>query len=281
VAFVALLLGLFLFSLYGYLVVATGLTQHAAQRVLRQQLGTWSVSANPARPATALATAPWRAPAPLGAWLGTIEIPRLGLDQVIVEGVGRAQLALGPGHYPGSAPLGSRGNSAVAGHRTTYGAPFAHLDRLRRGDDIIVTTAFGRYVYRVRTLETVAPSDVAVLAPTSRAEMTLTTCTPPMSAAQRLIVIANLTASSPTATNGATSGNATQARAAEVAGGTLTDPFDVARDATFLVLVVGLGARWISRTPHRGRATVVTIVVAAVIVLALDRSIAAFVPASL
>ena len=124
--------------------------------------------------------------------VGELVIPRISLDQVIVEGVQTTQLSLGPGHYPGTALPGQRGNAAVAGHRTTHGAPFNSLADLRPGDAIVVTTLQGRFIYRVTRSEVVSPDDRSVLAPTANSRLTLTTCTPKYSAAQRLIVMARL-----------------------------------------------------------------------------------------
>lgn len=116
----------------------------------------------------------------------------------IVEGVGADDLRLGPGHYPATALPGERGNFAVAGHRTTYGAPFFHLDDLRPGDLVLVTDRSGaRYTYRVRRQQIVAPSDTWVIAPnplgSAAPTLTLTTCNPRFSASERLIVFAELT----------------------------------------------------------------------------------------
>ena len=124
--------------------------------------------------------------------VGELVIPRISLDQVIVEGVQTTQLSLGPGHYPDTALPGQRGNAAVAGHRTTHGAPFSALADLVPGDAIVVTTVQGQFIYRVNRSEVVSPDDRSVLAPTANSQLTLTTCTPKYSAAQRLIVIARL-----------------------------------------------------------------------------------------
>jgi sortase A len=117
----------------------------------------------------------------------------------VVQGVTLTDLQRGPGHYPGTAMPGDKGNFAVAGHRTTYGAPFFNLDQLRRGDEVVVTARNGkRYVYTVRRQQVVSPRDTWVLAPDplerGRKTLTLTTCNPRFSNAQRLIVFAELTA---------------------------------------------------------------------------------------
>ncbi|MDP8971080.1 MAG: class E sortase [Actinomycetota bacterium] len=113
----------------------------------------------------------------------------------VVAGVGLAELQRGPGHYPGTAAPGQRGNFAVAGHRTTYGAPFFNLDQLQPGDQVLVTDrAAVRHTYRVVQQRIVGPADTWVLGPdplgTGRPTVTLTTCHPRFSDRQRLIVFA-------------------------------------------------------------------------------------------
>lgn len=115
----------------------------------------------------------------------------------VVEGVSLDRLRSGPGHYPHSEPPGSPGNFAVSGHRTTYGAPFYHLDRLTAGDEIHVVDRSGqRFVYAVAESRVVAPTDTWVVGDdplgTGNPTLTLTTCHPRFSAAQRLIVFAEL-----------------------------------------------------------------------------------------
>jgi sortase A len=117
----------------------------------------------------------------------------------VISGVSLSDLQAGPGHYPGTALPGEDGNFAVAGHRTTYGAPFFNLDRLRRNDEIIVTAPDGEeYTYVVRRQQIVAPGATWVIGPDplerGRPLLTLTTCHPRFSNAQRLIVFAELAA---------------------------------------------------------------------------------------
>jgi sortase A len=87
---------------------------------------------------------------------------------------------------------GQPGNAAIAGHRTTYGAPFFNLNELASGDHIFVTTAQGPFEYRVRETKVVHPSEVSVLDPTKDNRLTLTTCNPRFSASERLVVVADL-----------------------------------------------------------------------------------------
>ncbi|MGH9164563.1 MAG: class E sortase, partial [Acidimicrobiales bacterium] len=114
---------------------------------------------------------------------------------VVVEGTTASALRAGAGHYGDSALPCSLGNVAIAGHRTTYGKPFANLDRLKPGDAITLETPIGRCTYEVtRAPFTTAPTDFSVVAntPTART-LTLTTCHPKGSARQRLIIKAALT----------------------------------------------------------------------------------------
>lgn len=138
----------------------------------------------------------------LGDGLALIRVPRFGKDYkfVIVEGTTPADLRRGPGHYARTALPGQVGNFVVSGHRTTYSAPFNKADRLRAGDEILIDTKKTQYVYRVTKLQIVAPTRVEVTAPVplhpgkkpKRKMITLTTCHPKYSAAQRLIVFGEL-----------------------------------------------------------------------------------------
>lgn len=128
----------------------------------------------------------------LGEVGGRIVVPSIDLDWAFVEGVGRDQLRLGPGHMPETAFPGQPGNAVVSGHRTTYGAPFRPLDKVEAGDLVIVETASGRHEYEVVTTLIVAPDDTWVLDQWAGAWLTLTTCNPVGSAAERLVVVARL-----------------------------------------------------------------------------------------
>ena len=131
---------------------------------------------------------PPRPPTPRGEAVAIIRIPRIGVDKAVVEGVSVGDLKKGPGHYPGSPLPGQPGNSAIAGHRTTYGAPFGSLGSVREGDEIRVTTRDGDFRYVVDRISIVSPDQVEVLDQTDEARLTLTTCHPKYSARQRLVV---------------------------------------------------------------------------------------------
>jgi sortase A len=139
-----------------------------------------------------------------------IEIPAIGLDKIVVNGVQVVDLRKGPGQYPGTAPIGTEGNTAIAGHRTTYGAPFNRIDELQPGDEIRVTSVLGQFTYRVMTPEEafpdrlddivsqgnghiiVRPSATWVLDDFGDNRVTLTACHPKFSARRRIIVAAEL-----------------------------------------------------------------------------------------
>ena len=128
--------------------------------------------------------------------LTRIRIPAIGVNVVVVEGTSASALRAGAGHYPGTPLPGEDGNVAIAGHRTTYGKPFADLDRLVPGDDIHVDTPVGPYQYRVtRQPFVVDKADWSPIANTGGKKLTLSTCHPKRSDRQRLIVQAELVSS--------------------------------------------------------------------------------------
>jgi sortase A len=129
---------------------------------------------------------------PVGEPFARLIIDRIALDAVVFEGVDRTTLKSGPGHMPGTPLPGQPGNAVISGHRTTYGRPFYELDLLAIGDEIEVETALGISTYVVREILIVAPTDVWVAANIDGAWLTLTTCHPRFSAAQRLIIQAEL-----------------------------------------------------------------------------------------
>jgi sortase A len=136
-----------------------------------------------------------------------IVIPKIEEREMVVEGVDTESLRKGPGHYPDcrrgfEKPLctdqeevwpGEVGRVIISGHRTTYGAPFYDIDRLREGDEIRLETKWGDFTYEVTGSEIVAPNAQDIATPASdKPELVLTTCNPRFSAAERLIVSAEL-----------------------------------------------------------------------------------------
>jgi len=127
-----------------------------------------------------------------GKAVAIIKIPKIDVDYVVVEGTDTESLKKGPGHYTDTAyPWQNHGRVGIAGHRTTYGAPFWALDELREGDRIVLETEYGVFDYRVTGTRIISASNGRVLSPTDHPSLVLTTCHPRFSAAERLIVFAD------------------------------------------------------------------------------------------
>ncbi|HUQ63194.1 MAG TPA: class E sortase [Acidimicrobiales bacterium] len=185
-------LGVLIFLFVAYELWGTGIAEARDQKALKKQFEKQLQAAPPTIPGSEAPEAPPVTVADPGDAIGLIEIPKIGVTKAIVEGVGTEDLKKAPGHYPGTPLPGQAGNAAIAGHRTTYGAPFSSLDELNPGDPINVTTTEGKFRYEVDHTDIVSPSEVSVLEPTEDNRLTLTTCNPKFSAAQRLIVVARL-----------------------------------------------------------------------------------------
>jgi sortase A len=218
-------LGLLMFAFVAYQLWGTGIQTAQAQRELSREFDelvsdtqstaatttTSVVTTEPATSDTTDGTTP-ADPAPtttsIATVLGTakpipaeeeavlrLEIPRMGLNRIVVEGATASALTKGPGHFPETPLPGQLGNAAIAGHRTTHLHPFFDIDKLQPGDEIIVTTLNGRYVYHVTGTEIVDPDDYADVIPTTdvtKATLTLVSCTPRYSAKNRIIVRSEL-----------------------------------------------------------------------------------------
>ncbi len=209
---VLIVAGLLVLGFVGYQLWGTSLETSRGQSELTEQLaldvgdpavdeGSVDIEALSAQLAKVdTQTAPPTAPPPEGDPVGIISIPKIGVGDVIVEGVSKADLKKGPGHYPGTPLPGQKGNVGIAGHRTTYGAPFNRIDELVPGDEIKVATPQGEFTYEVipapgqttQAWYAVAPTDVEVLADVGDNRITLTACHPKYSAKQRIIVHAVL-----------------------------------------------------------------------------------------
>jgi sortase A len=122
--------------------------------------------------------------------IAQLQIPAIGVDEYVVEGTDTGSLRKGPGHYPETPLPGEPGTTAIAGHRTTYGAPFRNIDDLKRGNVIIIDMPSGRFVYRVQKTEIVDDQDLSVLDDVGYKRLVLSACHPLYSAAQRVIVFA-------------------------------------------------------------------------------------------
>ena len=205
----------------GWLLIAAGVvillylfytlvwTNRTTARAQDQMLDQWNVDFGPverALPAEpAVADTPPAEPVEVGDAYAVMWFERPGSDErpvhadplFVVEGVDPEPLKRGPGHYPGTAAPGQPGNFSIAGHRTTYGAPFYHLDQLRTGDEVHVVDREQRdWVYEVVDTRVVLPGDVWVVGGdplgTGTPMLTLTTCEPRFSAEKHLIVFAEL-----------------------------------------------------------------------------------------
>jgi sortase A len=121
-----------------------------------------------------------------------LEIPALSGDYPIVQGDDWEQLKKGIGQYVGSGRPGRAGNVVLSGHNDIYGEPFRYLDRLKPGDEILVSTERQVYTYIVSEVRVVEPTDVWVMAPTDHAQVTLISCYPYRVNTRRIVVFADL-----------------------------------------------------------------------------------------
>lgn len=119
-----------------------------------------------------------------------IQIPAIDVDAYVLEGTDERTLNQGPGHYPDTPLPGEPGNAAIAGHRTMYGHIFHDLHELVVGDQIVTGTDAAITTYKVVEIVVVDDSQTEVVDPTDDDRLTLTTCHPIGSAAQRLVVVA-------------------------------------------------------------------------------------------
>src|SRR5215212_2777166 len=134
---------------------------------------------------------------PDGQPLGRIRIPSIGVSSVLVAGTDTSSLRLGPGHYTGTPLPGARGTVAIAGHRTTYGAPFRRLDKLARGDRIELEMPYGTFTYAVDRRRIVPPTATWVTRRVRHDQLILSACHPLYSAAKRIVVFARLARAKP------------------------------------------------------------------------------------
>ena len=132
-----------------------------------------------------------------GSAIGRLEIDRIDLNAVVVQGVSDATLRKAPGHYKNTFLPGQGGTMGIAGHRTSYGAPFRHIDKLKNGDRITVTMPYGRFVYRVQGHKIVGPGDTEAFRPVTYQRLVLSACHPLYSASQRILVFARLESRTP------------------------------------------------------------------------------------
>jgi len=127
-----------------------------------------------------------------GEGIGRVKIPAIGLDAVLVEGTDEGTLQKGPGHYPETKLPGQGSTIGIAGHRTTYLAPFRQINELEGGDEVIVELPYGELTYAVEKARVVEPTDIQIVRDVNRERLVLTACHPLYSAAQRYAVFARL-----------------------------------------------------------------------------------------
>ena len=135
-----------------------------------------------------------------GKAVGRIRIASIGLNTVVVDGTDAPSLRKGPGHYPSTPLPGAHGTVAIAGHRTTYGAPFRRIDRVKPGQMITVEMPYGRFAYRVERTRIVPPTATWVTQRVSYDRLVLSACHPLYSAAKRIVVFAKLVNATPKGT---------------------------------------------------------------------------------
>jgi sortase A len=149
-------------------------------------------SKSPSSPSKGARPIPPSPPAKPGETVAKLIIPRLGSEIFVVEGDGPDELRAGPGHLSDTAPPGGKGNCVIAGHRDTH---FRVLKDIKKGDDIVIETRTGQFLYRVKSTTIVSPNNTASLHPSTDAELHLVTCYPFYfvgSAPKRFVVEARL-----------------------------------------------------------------------------------------
>jgi sortase A len=188
-----LISGLLLLSFVGYQLWGTGLAESRAQDKLAAEFSTHLSST------TTLPTTPSTVPQPvvpkLGDIVGRLSIPSIKVSKWIIAGAGYKQLEQGPGLFSGSPLPGQLGNVAIAGHRTTYGAPFGRINEIHDGATITITTTTATYNYLVRGEPRIVEADDVAVVKTSDptvASLTLLSCHPKWTSKQRIIVTATL-----------------------------------------------------------------------------------------
>ena len=132
-----------------------------------------------------------------GAAVARIRMPDADINAVIVNGTDAPTLRKGPGLYDDHPFPGAPGTVAVAGHRTTYGAPFRRINRLRKGNEVTIEMPYGIFTYEVERSRIVDPSEVSVVRRVSFDRLVLTACHPLYSAAKRIVVFARFVSAEP------------------------------------------------------------------------------------
>ena len=237
-------------------------------------------------------TAPTDLPTPEpGDPVGRLTIPTIDSDFIIVQGVDLRWLQEGPGHFPQTPLPGQPGNVAIAGHRTTYKAPFNRIDELHPGDLITATTLQGTFIYKVDAHPDgdtgnsighiiVGPNEVSILDQGSVNRLTLMACNPKYSAAQRIVVTATLTGKpAPPTPLPENIGVTTDASIDPLAGGDSGAWFP-AIAWSILALGIWFGTWWLARRWNRIPAYLIGTPIFAVALFIAYSNIAHLLPAS-
>jgi sortase A len=202
--------GVVLLLLVAYQLWGTNLQTHRSQHALSKEFehalgvdsgvisGATTSTSAPATSTSTPGTAPPKTvphipPPAIGDVVGRISIPSIGVHNFyFVEGTGLDQLKRGAAHYPETPLPGQAGNAAIAGHRTTWGAPFHNIDQLKKGDIVEITTLQGTFRYKMIEQLIVTPTDTSVLDDVGDNRLTLTACHPKLSSKQRIVIHAVL-----------------------------------------------------------------------------------------
>lgn len=124
--------------------------------------------------------------------IGRIKVDSIGLDMVLMNGTDTDTLQTGPGRYPETPLPGLGGTTGIAGHRTTYQAPFRRINEISDGDEVRIELPYAAFTYEVQRHEIVDPTDVQIVDPVGYEQVVLTACHPLYSAAQRYAIFAKL-----------------------------------------------------------------------------------------
>jgi sortase A len=185
--------GLLILLFVAYQLWGTGLAERQAQDKLKSQFITSTTIAASSTDAPATTTLP--PPPTKGDVVGRMVIDRIKVNKFVIAGVGYKELEKGPGLFAGSPLPGQLGNAAIAGHRTTFGAPFSRVNELVDGDRIVIHTSRGEFVYIVdgapKIVKASAVDVIRTVDPT-RATLTLVTCHPKWTSENRMIISAEL-----------------------------------------------------------------------------------------
>jgi sortase A len=276
-------IGVLMILFAGWQLWGTAIAQHHAQSTLKSQFDAKVKAAPPKAGFTLTPASVELSQPPEGTVMALIQVPKIGIDQYVVSGTAEDDLAKGPGHYVGTAMPGQAGNVAIAGHRTTHGAPFNRLAELAPGDPIYLTTVTGqRLTYIVaQTPYPVSPSNTSVLNYFGDNRLTLTTCNPEFSASQRLIVVAAYQppGAAPRALPAHANGTPVKVKATGEAGWNMTLMPLVLLELALLV-ALGLSNGRLGRLLGREGRWLVLVPIWLALLFALFQSLTSFLPAA-